>query len=133
MSLPAEYGWVVLTGIGSIFMVTWKGVMVGRARKKFKVEYPTMYSDTEPVFNCVQRSHQNTLENYPAFLFLLATAGLAHPRLAAAAGWVWIAGRVAYGLGYMTGEPKKRMKWAFGYLGLITLLGCSISAAIKML
>ena len=103
MSLPAEYGWVVLTGVGSIFMVMWKAGMVGSARKKYKVEYPTMYSDTEPVFNCVQRSHQNTLENYPAFLFLLTTAGLAHPRLATAAGWVWIAGRVAYGLGYMTG------------------------------
>ena len=27
------------------------------------------------VFNCVQRSHQNTLENMPTFMFLLCAAG----------------------------------------------------------
>ena len=46
------------------------------------------------VFNCIQRSHQNTLENLPQFMFLLTMAGFSHPRLAAAAGWVWIAGRL---------------------------------------
>lgn len=128
--LPEDYGYVILTGIGAIFMAMWKGFQVGKARKVHKVPYPDMYSDNK-MFNCVQRSHQNTLENIPTFMFLLTMAGFSHPRLAAVAGWVWIAGRIAYGLGYATGLPEKRMQGVFGYLGLITLLGCSIHTAIQ--
>merc|ERR1712209_346100 len=131
MSLPAEYGYVISAGIGAIFMVMWKGVRVGMARKKYGVEYPDMYSKDSKIFNCIQRAHQNTLENLPQFFFLLTTAGLSHPRLAAAGGWVWVAGRIVYALGYSTGQPEKRVQGAFGYLGLFTLLGCSIHTALQ--
>ena len=53
--------------------------------------------------------------------------------MSAAAGWVWIAGRVLYALGYSTGEPEKRMKGAVGYLGLLTLLVGAINTAIQHL
>ena len=198
-----EYGYVVLTGTASgetseknggkrcgkfancissflpAFMLTWKSIQVGKARKKFGVKYPKMYSEEnggDNVFNCVQvrfllfasiihaqvvhstpiqRAHQNTVENYPQFLFLLLTGGLSHPCVASAAGLVWIAGRIAYGLGYSTGkdqskksflqhvapnstcqtsgQPEKRMKGAFGYVGLLALLGCSIHTGYKMI
>jgi len=131
MSLPEDYGYVILTGIGSIFMAMWKGIKVGQARKKYNVQYPDMYSNEHKTFNCIQRAHQNTLENLPQFLFLLTMAGFSHPRIAAAAGWIWIGGRIAYGIGYSTGEPKSRMKGAFGYIGLLGLLGCAIHTAIE--
>ena len=130
LSVPENYGYVVLTGVGAIFMVMWKGVRVGQARKQYGVAYPEMYSKDSTVFNCIQRAHQNTLENLPQFLFLLSTGGLSHPLIASGAGWVWIAGRVVYALGYSTGDPRKRMKGAFGYLGLATLLGCTIHSAV---
>jgi len=114
-------------------MAMWKGFKVGAARKKYEVKYPDMYSKDSVVFNCIQRAHQNTLENIPTFLFLLLTAGLSHPLISAVAGWVWIAGRIAYGIGYMTGDPAKRMNGAFGYIGLITLLVCSIITAVNHL
>ena len=82
------------------------------------------------------------------------SGGLSSPRLSAAAGWVWIAGRVVYALGnchfqlerfcqtlensflfftpgYSTGLPEKRVNGAFGYIGLLTLLGTSIHTAIQ--
>jgi len=131
MSLPADYGYVVLTGVGAIFMVMWKGVRVGQARKRFGVEYPDMYSKDSTTFNCIQRAHQNTLENLPQFFFLLTMGGLSHPVLSACGGWVWIAGRVVYAIGYSTGEPRKRVRGAFGYLGLLTLLGCTVHTAVQ--
>ena len=53
------------------------------------------------------------------------------PKLSAAAGWVWVAGRGVYALGYSTGDPAKRARGAFGYLGLFTLLGCAIKTAVQ--
>ena len=110
-----------------------------------------MYSKDSAIFNCIQRAHQNTLENLPQFFFLLTmgecdnlttdllnllipshfAGGLSMPKLSAAAGWVWIAGRVVYALGYSTGDPQKRVRGAFGYLGLFTLLGATINTALQ--
>jgi hypothetical protein len=46
-----------------------------------RVKYPNMYADKKDnkdadAFNCVQRAHQNTLENMPHFIMFLLLAGL---------------------------------------------------------
>jgi len=132
IEVQPEFGYVILVAVASIFMIAWKGIRVGMARKKYDVPYPNMYSDKDPVFNCVQRAHLNTLENYPQFLVLLFVAGLECPVSASIAGLVWILARIAYALGYYTGDPKNRMRGGFGYLGILFLLGASIYSAIKM-
>ncbi|GBO21920.1 hypothetical protein AVEN_164077-1, partial [Araneus ventricosus] len=68
--------------------------------------YPTMYSDSNIVFNCIQRAHGNFLENYPQFLFLLLVGGLSHPKLSTVGGILYLLGRIVYALGYSTGVKE---------------------------
>mmetsp|Transcript_6690 Transcript_6690/g.17011 ORF Transcript_6690/g.17011 Transcript_6690/m.17011 type:complete len:145 (+) Transcript_6690:669-1103(+) len=100
------------------------------ARKKYGVKYPTLYADKRDVkeaheFNCIQRAHQNNVENAPNFYGLLLIASLQNPKVAGIAGVVYFLGRLAYFSGYASGVPSKRNVGAFSYLGLFTLLGQS--------
>jgi len=133
IEIASEYGYIVFAFVASIFLLQWMGFNVVRARSKFSVRYPTMYSDKEPLFNCIQRAHQNTLEAYPVFLVTMFLGGLQYPTVCAAAGALWIASRVAYAKGYYTGEPSKRNRGAFGYIGLLTNLVCTVIFGVKLL
>lgn len=113
-------------------------VQVGKARKRYGVAYPALYAPgtdaNAQVFNCIQRAHQNTAcEAAPAFYALLLVAGLVRPKEAAAAGAVFLVGRVLYFKGYSTGEPKARMRGAFANFGTLGLLVIVSKAACALL
>jgi len=132
--IPEGYGYVLLTGVGGMLVTTWMAINVGKARKEHEVKYPQMYHETPShIFNCVQRAHQNTIENTPYFLFLLMTSGLQYPKISAAAGAVSVASRVGYALGYYSGNPDNRKWGAAGHLGNLVLLGGVISMAFQEL
>ena len=142
-------------------MHLWMGGMVGAARKKHRIPYPTLYavpgtprdyspgekkelagaSSADPslgdnnvsdadayAFNCVQRGHQNTLENMPVVVALLLVTWPAFPLPSAICGFIWIAGRVLYMIGYSKGVAQ-RMWGAIAYVGFIGLLGLSLATA----
>jgi len=124
IELPAEYGYVVLAGASMHFVNMWKAMRVGKMRKQFGVNYPKMYSDEHPLFNCYQRAHQNTLEFIPYFYPALFFAGLKYPVASAVCGATFAVGRILYALGYSTGNPEKRVAGAlvsefFGYFPLV--------------
>merc|ERR1711910_176248 len=104
-TIDPVYGYVLLVVFFTYLLSFWQGMMVGRMRTKLKVDYPAMYSDTEPLFNCYQRAHQNTLEKIPLFLILLLTAGLFNAKVTAALGFLWLLARVIYAVGYYSGIP----------------------------
>ncbi|GAA6060976.1 hypothetical protein JCM10212_006558 [Sporobolomyces blumeae] len=140
--IPNDYSYVVAVGtVGIYSLLTFQSINVSKARKAANVQYPAPYADQSvaerdqkaKVFNCTQRSHQNTLENLPIFLLTLFHSGLYHPRLAAAAGMIWIAGRVGYTIGYSSGEPSKRSTGFFGYIGYLPLFFFSSYKAISSL
>lgn len=54
MELSSEYGYVYFALIYVGIMNTWQATNVIWARKKYNVNYPTLYSDKEPIFNCYQ-------------------------------------------------------------------------------
>lgn len=122
LSLPSDYGYVILTAAASAFLVQWQAIEVSRQRRRSGIEYPKMYEDAEvSLFNCYQRAHQNTLETYPAVLGLLAMGGLGYPITSSVLGMIWIIGRVVYTVGYFTGEPKNRLKGMFHFFAFVGL------------
>lgn len=127
LKLPEGYGYVVLAAVGNTFVNVWLGINVSRARKQYGIEYPTMYSPDNNMFNCIQRAHQNTLENHPNLIYLLLFSGLEFPKLSAGAGVVYMLGRIFYAKGYYTGDPKNRRYGGFGHLAELFLLGGTLS------
>lgn len=118
--LPKEYGYVILALVVYCFFNFWMSFQVGKARKQYKVPYPTMYA-TEAEnknansFNCVQRGHQNSLEMMPTFFMLMIVGGIRHPLICASLGAVYIVSRYFYFTGYSTGDPQNRLT-----LGLVS-------------
>ncbi|MCJ8730980.1 hypothetical protein PDJAM_G00190710 [Pangasius djambal] len=131
--LPANFGYVILTYFYSWVMLTYLGVNVGRARKKYDVKYPTMYSTKDEIFNCIQRAHQNTLEVYPQWLVFQTIAALVYPTAASVLGVIWVTSRFSYAWGYYTGNPAKRMNGAYGYIGLFGVIILSLYVALQLL
>nr|CDS31816.1 microsomal glutathione S transferase [Hymenolepis microstoma] len=101
--LPRYYGGVILVGVGSFAMHLFLGSRVMKARKEIGFPSPDMYHPTDKQFNCIQRAHQNYLENIPFFLSGLFIGGLFYP-------------------GYISGVPIKRRQGAAAMLSLILMM-----------
>jgi glutathione S-transferase len=63
---------------------------------------------------------------------MLLVGGIKYPEIAAGCGVVFLLGRMVFTQGYVTGDPAKRTRGAFGYLGLIGLLGTSVATVYSL-
>ncbi|XP_078538843.1 glutathione S-transferase 3, mitochondrial-like [Lissotriton helveticus] len=131
--VPENFAYVILTFCYSQIMLFYLSSKVMQGRKKYDVKYPTMYSDKDQIFNCIQRAHQNTLEVIPTWLIFQLLAGLAFPIPASILGALWVTSRFSYARGYYTGDPQKRMHGAYGYIGYFGVMILTIASALQLL
>ncbi|XP_012939578.1 microsomal glutathione S-transferase 3 [Aplysia californica] len=131
--LSSDFGFVILVVVTGWVFLQYLAMNVMKARKKYDVKYPALYSDKSPEFNCVQRAHQNTLEVYPQFLIFLLLGGLQMPRLSAVFGILFLIGRFMYAQGYYTFDPSKRNRGAIAYIGFFGLFFNTIYFALNLL
>jgi len=119
MTIPKEYGYVLLTAGASYLVSVWHGMRVSPYRRAAGVAYPNTFASQEAIaaatpekkqalylFNCSQRAHYNFIENYPIALTGMLLSGLRYPVAAAALGGVWLVSRIAYAVGYTSKSEK---------------------------
>lgn len=139
VDLPPAFGWVVLAIVAYSVLNVWMAIQVGKARKRYNVPYPKLYAiESENkdanMFNCVQRGHQNCLENMPVFFVVLILGGLQHPIASAIFGMLYTVARYFYFTGYSTGDPKNRLTYGkYNAVGMLGLLFCTLSLACHLL
>nr|CAB3263824.1 microsomal glutathione S-transferase 3-like [Phallusia mammillata] len=131
--LPDHFGYVILCIAYAVVNHFYLAFQVGKARKKYNVPYPALYSKESNIFNCIQRAHQNTLEGHPIFFVALLLVGIVYPKFAAACGAFYITSRFFYAWGYYTGDPKKRINSQIGLLGLFALLFAMLYIGIRQI
>jgi glutathione S-transferase len=117
VALQPDFAFVLLAVVGIHTTNMVLGLIVGKARKQFKVTYPNLYATRGDYigeggtldekawkegirFNRVQRGHQQFLETIGDAYILLVLCGLFYPRYAALWAIPFIVGRFVYAFGY---------------------------------
>lgn len=140
----SDFSYVLGVIVGAAVLNQAHGMVVSSFRKSAKIAYPAPYASDEQIkadksperhvlkFNCAQRAHANYLENYTQFLSVLVVAGLSYPRAAASLGAVWLVGRVLFLVGYLSGDPKKRLIGTVQYIGTFGLIGVAATTVYNL-
>ncbi|CAK4138071.1 unnamed protein product [Aphanomyces euteiches] len=135
-TIQPDHGYVILVVVLVAFVNLWAGMKVGAARRAYNIKYPQMYAEKSDEyfleFNCVQRAHQNMVENLPVFLSLLIASSIYRPMWAALAGLIRVLGFIVYVISYSSGDPEKRLFGSFGFLGLFVSVGLCFEAAFRL-
>jgi glutathione S-transferase len=107
------------------------GVLVGRARGRYKVPAPAISGD--PAFERTFRAQQNTLEQLIIFvpsMWMFST--LVSAQIAAVLGLVFVIGRALYFRGYVAEASKRGTGFLISAAAQVTLLiGALIGAGVK--
>ena len=144
MSLPSEFGYVAIVYLaGGWITNTMIGGLVMKARKKYGVEYPTLYVSKgekfEKEFNSCQRGHQNMIETQ-AIITGMALFGAVGSRNFALAntfgGLCYLIGCYLYAKGYATNEANGKGRYKSGgavkYIGIFTGLVTCVWSGLLM-
>nr|GAT43281.1 predicted protein [Mycena chlorophos] len=141
--VPQGFSYVAASLVSTVALLQYQANLVSTHRKLSGIQYPRLYAEKAEmeanpaahIFNCVQRAHQNTLENIAQNYMMTLVLGLTRPKLAAAALTSWVIHRIFYTRGYASGNPKNRNS-AFGIpfyaFGMLTLIFGSAYSAYEL-
>jgi glutathione S-transferase len=120
VTLPETLFWPALVTLLALLLLQLAAIAVGRARIVHLVTPPAM--DGPEPFRRAVRVQQNTLEQIVFFLpaFWLAVL-LSNPRWAALLGILWLAGRLAYAVGYLQAPERRGAGFAIAMLSSLVL------------
>ena len=114
-----------LITVAALALYQGTAMAVGKARYQHKVMPPA--TSGPPEFERVLRVQQNTL---PAF-WLASLLG--QPSAAAVLGIVWVAGRLAYAVGYIQAPEKRGPGFGISFISGVALLVMAVVGAISQL
>jgi glutathione S-transferase len=128
-ALPLYTAIVTLLAVALYFFLATR---VAAARVKFGVKLPA--TSGHPDFERVFRVHQNTLEWMPTFLVPLWLCALyLSDATAAALGVLWIAGRIAYFVGYREAVAKRLPGFFIQGIACLLLFVAAVAGVVMRL
>jgi glutathione S-transferase len=121
-----------LVTLAALTLYQGTALSVGRARALHQVKPPAM-SGPEP-FERAVRVQQNTLEQLVFFLPCFWLASLwGNTGLVNGLGTLWVAGRIAYAVGYMQAPERRGPGFGISFLSSAVLLVMAVVGAIREL
>ncbi len=121
-----------LVTVLALLLVQATAMVVGKARFTYKVMPPA--SSGPPEFERAVRVQQNTLEQVVVFLPALWLAALLdNSAIACLLGFFWVAGRIAYAVGYLQAPEKRGPGFGISFLSSAVLLVMALVGSIRTL
>jgi uncharacterized membrane protein YecN with MAPEG domain len=124
-----------LPSLATLLIVLWYMYTVfhvGRARTKYKVAAPATTGD--PAFERAFRVQMNEIENMVAFLpSMWIFAWFGNPRIAAICGFVYLAGRIVYAVGYWSDAKRRSLGYAISTLALAITWVLALATVVSRL
>ena len=127
--MQQSHALVAIVTLVSLFVYVWMILRIGGARRRAGIDAPAMTGD--PALERHIRVQANTVEwlvIYLPSLWLFAIYW--NDLFAAAAGVVWIVGRILYALGYAADAKKRELGFMIQMLATAVLLFGALGRAI---
>jgi len=124
---------VVIVTVLALVQYTFFGIQVGGARQKSGVKAPATSGDQQ--FECVNRVHQNTLEQLVVFIpALWLYAYYVNPLWGAGMGVVYLIGRFIYSAAYTKDPSSRSLGFMLTFLpGAVMLIWVLVVAVMSYL
>lgn len=127
-----DHLWTALVSLLALLVYFYMSLRVGQGRGKYNIEAPAVSG--HPEFEKAFRIHANTLEWLPLFLVSLWLFSFVVSDVwAAAAGAVWILGRILYLTGYSKAPSLRGRGFGIQALATAVLLFGSLGRIIWLL
>ncbi len=124
--------WIALVVLLSLLEFMLFGILVGRARARYKIQAPA--TSGHPVFEQTFRVHYNTLEMLVVFIPAIWLFGLyLNPRWGAIIGAVFLVGRALYAAGYIRAPEKREIGAVLSFASVIVLLIGAVVGVVRSL